>query len=329
MSFVGYPIEKKFGDFGGLFMSDIFTLFMEDLALDIKHVLNTNGFFLEYDKTLDLFSPEEIRFQEITLQNNKTVFMAQSQALMNIMAGHLAIAKCLDIKTVCAGVTSIQQAYLLAKVCSELNIHLMVFLGRGISQDEILLKKIEELGCEIDTEKCETLFDNPSMYAFLAFNSKPKERYFLPLFANIGPYPFPSLTSIFACRFGSELLGNFPSSIDCIAVPINTGTNALGIFKPIINSGKTLITIEPFFSQERRDASCGAITQITSSIEGERILCPELVYWWRMGKVIRLGGEYCGPYRIFDQGLPSHVNRAIELTMDRVNFNKFLILITG
>jgi len=322
-------LEQYFGDFGGFFVADPFTPALFDLADRAQDALGSDTFKQAYAKALRAMDLPETKVDRVVLRDGRILLRTRSYARHFNVAGQIALAATLGAQQVTAGPESREMALAVAKVSQMLNLPASLVLNRSLGVDENLVEQLKGMGCEVDTAKCAELFDLPPMYAFQAYIANPVERYFIPLDANVGPYPYPALVGRFAAAFGERLRDALSEVPSCCVVPITTGTNAIGVFRTLLSNGCTLVTVERPFAQERRDVYCGALTMVTTSAGGDTILSPELVNWWRMGSVIRLGGDHLGTVSnevVQGVDLPVEALRAVALTLDRVDCAALLVV---
>jgi len=163
-------------------------------------------------------------------------------------------------------------------------------LSRELSHDSELIRMLEEQGAKVDAVTC-------TKYLDLAYSSQEQPfladppYYVVSIEANYGIYPKPALTGVLAGLFGADLMDEL-GQVEACVVPITTGTEAIGVFKALVNTPCKLATSEQLIAQEFHiiDADCYTISTRSSNNEQENTsLCPELVNWWRQARVRRLG----------------------------------------
>ncbi len=327
-----FCLNEYYGDFGGIFVPDSFTPDIDTLVKRSYVSLASKSFNDNFEKIIATLGASAIDLQRVTLANGKKIVHTSSKAELWNIAGQVALGLEHGAKLLAAGTGTPSLAMAFAKACHSMNIKGLLFLNRELSGDKELITCLEKLDCDVDCKICSELFNVPNMYAFQKFMENRQDRYFVPIEANVGPFPFPSLTGYFAGLYGEKLLSILPSVPECCVVSITSGTNAVGVFTALASSGCKLVTVEEPVAQENHCVYCGDFTLMTrmadSKAESEAI-CPELVNWWRMGKVIRLGCDHFGdvPGGDLDStSLSKKSVRASALAFERIGCKEMLVV---
>ena len=280
-------IVPYFGDFGGLILPDAFSVEIHTLAEDAARILPTDEFN-------DCFASIVGRLPEPEIRKEGGASVVRSQAKYYIAAGHIALAACRGI--VKLAISSLDDGVLrfAAAVCRDLGKNLYVALSAQQSADETLKQDLKDLGCEVDDASCAKLYDHPHMYSFQRFIGDRANTAFIADGANLGCYPFPALSGLFASRFGyavREKLGETPA---VVAATMRSGSAAVAAFRAFRDAGCRFVTVEePICQQMYVDGYGSAILSVrpAGSSKYNHTIAAELCNMWRMAEVVRLGTE--------------------------------------
>jgi tryptophan synthase beta subunit len=325
-------LPEYFGDFGGIFVADSFTPDLDRLAIAADEKIITDSFQQNFIEIIKDIAPSVIDFKEYELANGGKLIQTPSLAEYYNTAGQVTLGAELGVELIVSGAETPQLALAFGKACQALNRNGLLYLNRQTGENEELLSELEKLSCEVDTKTCRELFNIPQMYAFQKYMENRSERYFVPLEANVGPYPFPALAGYFAGIFGEAMSISLPRTPECCVIPIKTGTSAIGVFRALAASGCKLVTVEEPVAQEYHGVFCGAYTitaKMSSGQEEGNALCPELVSLWRKGDVIRLGCDHYGPVAtdtLGDVPFSPQLSRAIALAVNNTGYKDMLVL---
>ena len=298
------PFQRWFGDFGGGFcLDDITNYDQEQVARRLAGYLSQEEFLPLFQSMLELILPDgpqpPARF---SLPEGRILYRVDNLSWYYNLAGQLALAKLDGKQILCTGTRVDSQCRLLAHTARTLGMELHLILSRSQAQNETLVAELTQLGCVLDRETCVKWPDSPYAYAMYHCESS-LTVFVLVLEANFGAYPYPSLAGLLAGKYGAQLYAQAARlPIDGIAVPVVTGTEAVGVLPPWLNAAPhpLLMTVEDPICEEYHVTDMGTYTLATRSAlreEPNTTLCPELVSWWRTAKVVRLG---CDHYKAVD-----------------------------
>jgi tryptophan synthase beta subunit len=323
---------EYFGDFGGIFVPDAFTPDLDRLAEESGKIILSDSFDKNFKAALNAVGVTEIKLARFEIQGGCRVTHTFSQAEYYNIAGQVALGKERQAELQVCGAETAGFALAFAQANLALKTRGKVFLNQKMAENLELIAKLNELGCEIETKTCQELFNIPQMYAFQKYMESRNRRHFVPLEANIGPYPFPALVGYFANIYGKKLVANLSDFPDVCVAQITTGTNAIGVFQALANSNCKLATVEDPVVLEKHGAFCGDFTLFTrqdSRQEANTIICPQLADAWRKGRVIRLGCDHFGgvaPGKLNDLSLSPNIIRAIVLASQEIGGKKILVV---
>ncbi len=324
-------IQKYFGDFGGDY-SERDTVAPEKKlrAEHLEKLLASEEFSDKFDSFLKQILPLEINIQAYTLKNGRTLYTAPALTRYYILAGYLAIAAFDGRDKAVLGTYSDEMVLAFAQACKKLGFGARVCLSRAQTQKKALIDRLRELDADMDNTTCTELFDTP--YSYVNFDDAMGYS-IIPMEANYGPYPQASLTGMLAGLYGADLKkalgGKLPG---CVAVAIETGTEAVGVLPVFAGTGCTLATVEATVAKEFHLEDSGAYTLSTRSADYDQpdtTICPELAYWWHMAKVARLGCDRIFPVDVTpyqDVPVGAKTARAAALAFEMLGCSDLLVV---
>lgn len=284
-------LDMEFGKFGGMYVPDPFSPVLEDLAKKAIEIVQTTEFIENRKKVLnvlDISIPEITKVGDI---KDAEVYKIQSPVFPLILSGYLALANILD-RTPSFAASDENKLDMFVRSAEFLGLKVYVALDKRLSQKTALVEKLVKAGHTVDSKKCVELFDDPILYAFQYFISNINNALYVPVDANSGPYPFPSLTVEFTTGFKKVLediaAKQFDNKLSALLACAYPGTSAVAAYRFCDDCDTRLISVEPAFEFDRNDCYCGIFTKVVKVGEEERILCPELVYSWETGEVDRV-----------------------------------------
>ena len=316
-------LQKYFGDFGGMIIPDAFTLELNSLVEDARAVLPGEEFNQLYRNITGKLPQPEVRTK--TAANGMDVSIIRSQAKYYIAAGHITLALCRGVKKASIGCEDNNDVLrFTAHVCSELGLELHVYLSMAQSSDEALKADLTDQGCFVDDTSCVKLYNRPYMYAYQKFIGDRANSAFIAESTEVGCYPFPALSGLFAGQFGQKLRALIPSP-SAVAVTIKSGSAAVAAFRAYKDAACRLITVEQPVCQQFYVDSYGSATlsvRPAASSEYNHNIAPELCNMWRMAEVVRLGAEN---YHMSENA----TERALYLIENRLPAIESLLLVEG
>lgn len=324
-------LKRWFGDFGGGFCADdMRTASNPPKTVWFEQVLQSAPFEQAFQEALSLILPQTSAWSRYDLDGGK-VIVAPNLSWYYNLAGQLSIPRLLGKTKVYAGVYRDDYALCIAKACRELGLKLTLVLSRAQANNPELIEQLKALECGLDAETCRHLIDLPYAYAERV-DPDPDAGYVMALEANWGAYPVPALVGTMAGIFGATLKSCLEDEVTLCVTPITTGTEAVGAFKAFLPTDCVLATCEEPIAQEYHITDLGAYTLSTRSAMRESLntsLCPEMVDWWRKGRVIRLGCDTLRPVpceTFLQLGLNPLAARAAALARDRLGEGTMLVL---
>lgn len=325
-----FKLEEWFGDLGGSVFGSDFDDELKRNVSEIEKVLKSETFEKLFNGILKNIFPDEIQIKTYDIEGRK-IMTVPSNGKYYIIAGQLALARIFNKNEIFVGSYSGELLITAAEACKKEGFKMTAILSEKLSSDIELRQKLKLLGCTVDAETCVSLYDFPERYAASAASSKriPDSPAFeMCLTANSGNYPQPSLVGSLAAIYGIKLRQMVKDHVDCIVTPILDGTEAISIFKAFENDDVKKITIENKVAQEYHNGET-ILTRSADHEENNMTLCPELVNWWRMGKVKRLGCDRVRPVdtKIFNEkGIGDTTARALAITVERFEDKRILVL---
>lgn len=286
-----FDLKIEYGKYGGMYVPDPFSPALDGLA-DTVSALQANADFAALQ--IKALQAMPLKNQEITLDGkilNTEVYKTISLAKPFVISGYLALARQLNLIPSFA-VDDKDDLKLFLSAASALDLKAYLAINQEVGRDANLVNKLKEQGMVVDVEKCATLFNDPSLYAFQNYISNISTSLFIPSATNVGPYPFPSLTSSFISGYAkllkklvSEKFLNLPDVILSSGYP---GTSAVAVFKAFENSDVRIISVEKPVDSEIEECYCGMYARVIQTGSQEKILSPELILHWENGEVDRV-----------------------------------------
>ena len=325
-------IPEFFGDFGGSMMTDSDIFVNRHRAELWEKAISSEEFDRLYPEYLKL-TANDIRKQKFGLTDGTEITYIEDQSRYYSMAAQLAVAKITEKTEIDAGLYLKDVALKLSSVCKQLGFTCKIVLSQELSRDEELVKTLEADGTTVDNTTCLKLYDLPHALFERAFFN-PENNFVYLAEGNLGIYPKPGLIGLTYTLFGKEVLKE-AGDFDCCVVPTATGSEALGIFKLLIEKGSDvkLVTVEEPICQEYHLSESGTYTICTKPAHKDQqintTICPELANWWRLGSVVRLGAD---KLTVDDLSLSEELpinhqsKRAIALTKQRFESRKMLVI---
>ncbi len=284
--------QETFGKFGGLYVPDPFTPALDALTKKSDDILAQDEFVALRSQVLEALGYHPPALDANGKVGKAALYRVPSQTRAAIVSGYIALAKMLEAD-VAVGIDHPKDLIAIVKALEAAGQKGAYFvLNKALGGDSNLVEDLERKGWTVEIEKCATLFDDPTMYAFQRFISNPVHVLFCPFETNTGPYPFLSLTAAFLKGFGFDLmqvmeekLGALPAACVVGGYP---GTEGVAVLQALSETDVRLISVEAPFDLEREDCYCGAYTRVVMVGEREHILSPELLGAWDAGNVDRV-----------------------------------------
>ena len=328
----GLIIPKYFGDFGGDYSErDTVAPFKKTRAEHMERLLPSDAFAKKLSECLNVVLPSGLpHISKYDLTDGRQLFVAPALSRYYILAGYLALSLLDGWKKAVLGTYSKEAALIFASSCKALGLQAKLCLSRELGANEALVAQLRKVGCELDLDSCRALFDTP--YCYVNFDDAAGYS-IIPIEANYGPYPQAALTGLLASLYGQDLLSTLGEhKPDAVVVKIKTGTEAVGVMSPLLDSDIRLATVEETVSKEFHLEDSGCYTLSTRSADNDEpdtTICPQVAYWWRMAKVLRLGCDRIFPVNTekFDALPLSQASiRAASLAYESLNCSDILLL---
>jgi len=284
------PIQKYFGKYGGFFVPDPFVPALDALAGVFANTATGSELTRATNEAVQLMGIEPVSFGKPESIGKSRCHIIPSNVQKVLAAGYAGLGKVLG-RHLAYGVSDRQLALAIAALAETWELKASLWLDRKLGNDPSLVADLQKKGLEVDTEKTRNLFDDPTMYAFQRYIADPQANLFAPLATNVGPYPFPEISAVFAALFGDRVRLAVEASPAmkpaAYVVPGIPGTEAIAMLRAL-KPGARLITYETSTDTERDDCYCGAYTRVVQKASQEQVLSPELVTAWEAVKVQRL-----------------------------------------
>lgn len=276
-----------YGQYGGCFISDAFTINCDKLYEDYKRVTSQPDFWPACQKLVNQFAHADIRVED-KKYSNKIIKIHWANLNPYPIIGHALMAKQIGRRLVLFAPRHAEEAIFSAKICAHLGLQLKMNLPLSLRSIESLTNWLEIMNVQLETKLCET-FDLPEMYAFQQWVAAPDDCYCIYSRSNVGAFPATQMTTDFASRYGLALK-EAAGSPDAIVVPCISGSTALTVLKPWFDQAVKLYTVEIKSTDmwEELDSFCGAFTKVMRNRTQDRVLAPELANAWDEGLVERV-----------------------------------------
>ncbi|BBB48917.1 PALP domain-containing protein [Pelolinea submarina] len=287
-------LKVEYGKFGGMYVPDPFSPALDGFADVISGIKSNADFLSLWETALIAMKPKDIEIKFIGKILNTDVYRTASLTRQFVISGYLALAKYLKL-TPAFAVDSRSDLDLFLQGTRALDLKPYIALNKEIGKDRMLVETLNKTGAMVEVEKCETLFDDPGLYAFQYCISNISTALFIPVHSNVGPYPFLSITSGFVEGYSKILReavdSELPSLPDAILAGGYPGTSAIAVFKAFENTDVRIISVEKPIDGEQEECYCGMYSKIVLRGEKEEILSPELIQCWENGDVDRVFAE--------------------------------------
>lgn len=279
-----------YGEFGGCFISDAFTLSCDRYYEEFKEAAADCSFQEEYRALKEKYQEKDVYFERD--KENGTIICYMPENYGPVL-GTALLGKRLGRQAVC-GVRYADEALVCARVCAELGVKVQLFLARELGGLKTLTDELTRLGAEYDTKMCSELFNLPEMYAFQAWVSAPDEKHLINCRSNVGAFPQTNIAAAFAADYCEGMIETAEQKfgeVNRVVLPVVSGTGALAVITSA-KEAKEFVCVEcdtePDLTEEL-DSYCGSFTKVMRNRYTDRVLAAELVNLMEQGKVIRVG----------------------------------------
>ena len=304
-------LQAYFGKWGGFFVPDPMTPALDELSAVAERIIQNGDFEGQIVNLVKEYLLDETTF--ISTSSANKVFSVTSMARWYLAAGFGLLAKASG-REIVSEASSPEEASIVAAIGKKLGVPVSLWLNVSMGSDSDAVKALEVSGTVINTSQCRELFNDPDMYAFQKYISNPAKYLWVPVHNQVGPYPFPSLSSYFlhfsAKKVISAAIEKFKGNIINFAAPAYPGFAASGLIYAGNEIPLHLSTYEPKADAEKEECYLGTYTRVAMVGKKDFILGPDLVHAWETGKVTRL--ETVNPIDLFEKGNSKEVFVVIE-----------------
>ncbi len=272
-----YPDSRgHFEEFGGKYVPEALLPALEELEETYLEASNEDSFQRELTQLLQHYvgrpSPltlaprisEELKF-EVYLKREDLNHTGAHK--INNALGQILLAKRMGKKRIIAETGAGQHGVATATVCAHMDLECLVYMGaEDIRRQSLNVFRMELMGAKVIpvTSGTSTLKDATNE-AIRDWVSNVEDSYYL-IGSVVGPHPYPRIVRDFQKVIGEETLnqwsklgkGEFPDhAIACVG----GGSNAIGMFYPMITSSINLIGVEASGFGVDSDAHAATMTK--------------------------------------------------------------------
>ncbi len=249
-----YPINGKFGEFGGRFIPETLVPAVEELEQAYLKFKDDDDFRQELDYYLREYAG---RPTPLYLAKNLSEFVGGAKIYLkredllhggahkiNNTLGQGLLAKRMKKKRIIAETGAGQHGVATAMACATLGLQSEVYMGYKDTQRQRLnVFRMKLLGSAVHPVKegTQTLKDAINE-AIRDWITNVKTTYYL-LGSAVGPHPYPVMVRDFQAVIGNEILSQMKGlekkSPDSVVACVGGGSNAIGTFYPLIDEEDT------------------------------------------------------------------------------------------
>jgi len=243
----GYPIDGKFGKYGGRFVPEILMAAISELEETYKQAKQDPNFKRELDYYLSEYAgrPTPLYYAEnLTKKIGGAKIYLKREDLahggahkINNTLGQALLAKRMGKKRVIAETGAGQHGVATSIACAALGLKAEVYMGtEDMNRQRLNLFRMKLLGAEVHPVKSgsKTLKDAINE-AFRDWVTNLQTTYYL-IGSVVGPHPYPMLVRDFQSVIGTELKEQFLLKEKCypdaLVACVGGGSNAIGTFYP-------------------------------------------------------------------------------------------------
>jgi len=245
-----YPIDGKFGKYGGRFVPEILMAAINELDEAYKQAKQDPAFKKELEYYLSEYAgrPTPLYYAEnLTKRIGGAKIYLKREDLahggahkINNTLGQALLAKKMGKKRVIAETGAGQHGVATAIACAALGLKAEVYMGtEDMKRQRLNVFRMKLLGAEVHPVESgsKTLKDSINE-AFRDWVTNLQTTYYL-IGSVVGPHPYPMLVRDFQCVIGNELKEQFLLKEKCypdaLVACVGGGSNALGTFYPFEN----------------------------------------------------------------------------------------------
>ena len=254
-----YPINGKFGEFGGRFIPETLFPAVEELEQAYLKFKDDEDFRQELDYYLREYAG---RPTPLYLAKNLSEFVGGAKIYLkredllhggahkiNNTLGQGLLAKRMKKKRIIAETGAGQHGVATAMACATLGLQSEVYMGyKDTQRQKLNVFRMNLLGSVVHPVKegTQTLKDAINE-AIRDWITNVKTTYYL-LGSAVGPHPYPVMVRDFQTVIGNEILSQMKTmekkSPDSVVACVGGGSNAIGTFYPLIDEDTHMFGIE-------------------------------------------------------------------------------------
>lgn len=273
--------ELWFGNYGGCFIADAFSLHCDKYYKQFESLINTDDFKEKFEELKKEFKPE------FKLLDNHTILIPEN---FYAILGTALLYKSLHKSQALVACRYVDEALFTAKICKKLDINLKMYVTKELSQMHTLMSELKLMGVNVCTKQCQDLVNHPEMYSFQEWLAESEDKHLINIRCNVGAFPQVNISSYFVkqyCEEFKKFLNENNIKFNKMAMPVVSGTSALGLINDENIKYVTYECDDYKDLKEELDSFCGTFTKVERNNLVDRVLCPQLCKMWDDGKVER------------------------------------------
>jgi tryptophan synthase beta chain len=243
----GYPVDGKFGKYGGRFVPEVLMAAIKDLEEAYAHAKQDSSFEKELAYYLSEYAgrPTPLYFAENLTRKvgGAKIFLKREDLAhggahkINNTLGQALLAKRMGKKRVIAETGAGQHGVATAIACAALGLQAEVYMGtEDMKRQRLNVFRMKLLGAKVHpVESGSKTLKDAINEAFRDWVTNIESTYYL-IGSVVGPHPYPMLVRDFQSVIGIELKKQFLKKEqrlpDALVACVGGGSNALGTFYP-------------------------------------------------------------------------------------------------
>jgi tryptophan synthase beta chain len=243
----GYPVDGKFGKYGGRFVPEVLMAAIKDLEDAYAHAKQDSSFEKELVYYLSEYAgrPTPLYYAENLTRKvgGAKIFLKREDLAhggahkINNTLGQALLAKRMGKKRVIAETGAGQHGVATAIACAALGLQAEVYMGtEDMKRQRLNVFRMKLLGAKVHpVESGSKTLKDAINEAFRDWVTNIESTYYL-IGSVVGPHPYPMLVRDFQSVIGIELKKQFSKKEhrlpDALVACVGGGSNALGTFYP-------------------------------------------------------------------------------------------------
>jgi tryptophan synthase beta chain len=243
----GYPVDGKFGKYGGRFVPEVLMAAIKDLEEAYAHARQDSSFEKELTYYLSEYAgrPTPLYYAENLTRKmgGAKIFLKREDLAhggahkINNTLGQALLAKRMGRKRVIAETGAGQHGVATAIACAALGLQAEVYMGtEDMKRQRLNVFRMKLLGAKVHpVESGSKTLKDAINEAFRDWVTNIESTYYL-IGSVVGPHPYPMLVRDFQSVIGIELKKQFLEKEkrlpDALVACVGGGSNALGTFYP-------------------------------------------------------------------------------------------------